>query len=268
MTLVARVTFAIAGGGDLLGLLRRAAPQERAAGRRRPQHHSLLLAQRRRQSRRQQDLDLADASPTTATIDVVNLDGDRVKRLADAVADEAVPPAAAAVGRDRRRRPAGARRPVPAARGAARRGALGHGPEDDAGRHARPEVEGLHRLQVQRPAQAHGQRDLAGRPRGEGLHRPRLAVLRDDVPRPAHRRRQAARGQEVRAGRAARTARSGTGSTTRASRSIRAPTSSSPRCATRPATSASRRPSSSRAPCPAVRASPCAGSPPSRRCAR
>ena len=71
-----------------------------------------------------------------ATVDVVNLDGDRVKRLAENVAD-ARPTGRCALVWDgtRRRRPARAGRPVPAAGLAARRGPLGDGPEDDDGRH-------------------------------------------------------------------------------------------------------------------------------------
>ena len=60
-----------------------------------------------------------------ATVDVVNLDGDRIKRLTENAPMTRVPAAPARVGRHRRRRCACPGRPVPAAGVAARRGPLG-----------------------------------------------------------------------------------------------------------------------------------------------
>ena len=54
-----------------------------------------------------------------ATVDIVNLDGDRVRRLGGEHPDGRRQPARPALGRRRRRRPAGPRRPLPRARHAA-----------------------------------------------------------------------------------------------------------------------------------------------------
>ena len=80
--------------------------------------------------------------PDEATIDVVNLDGDAVRRLASNVPMKAYRPYRTVWdGKD----DAGVKvagRPVPPARLIARRGSLGHRAEDDAGGHASAEVAG------------------------------------------------------------------------------------------------------------------------------
>ena len=139
-----------------------------------------------------------------------------------------VPPAAAGLGRQRRRRRARARRPVPAARLAARRGPLGDRAEDDARGHARPPRSQVCIGVPCNDPEAHGQHHLPGRPRGEDLHQAASRRLRDEVPRPAHRRGQAARGRALRRSRPARTARSGTACVGRQAARPRAPTSSRP----------------------------------------
>ena len=55
---------------------------------------------------------------------------------------------------------------------------------------------------VQRPAEAHGQHHLPGRPRGEDLHHAASRASATQLRDPAHRRGQAARGRDVRAARA------------------------------------------------------------------
>ena len=92
-----------------------------------------------------------------ATVDIVDLDGDRVRRLAEGVAMAANQPLLLRWDGKGDDGAPGARRPVPRARRAARRGPLGDRAGHDVRRHARATLRGLHRVPLRRSAQADGE---------------------------------------------------------------------------------------------------------------
>ena len=166
MTLVARVTFLVLVGATFAAFfvaqrLKSAPPVIDVNG-----LATLLLAQRRRRRATQQRSRVVLKVADDATVDVVNLDGDRVRRLADGVPMRAYRPLRLSwdgTADDGGRAPDGQ---LPAARRAARRGPLGDRAEDDDVDTRAPRSEVCIGVPLQRPTQADGQHHLPGRPRG------------------------------------------------------------------------------------------------------
>ena len=234
-----------AGGRLVLGLLRRAAAQEHAAGHRRRARSRAYFSPNGDGKRDVNQISIRLRVADDATVDVVNLDGDRVKRLADNAPMQPVPAAAARVGRHA---------PTPA--GACRTASTGCGSSlRDEGRSATvqktttvdtkaPRSEVCIGVQVLETTKRMGNVISQGDRADQDLHPRRVAASATHFTRLAHRRGQAARWSRSSRSRARRTPQGVGRARRRQAAADRARTSSRPGCATRRATSASRRPSS------------------------